>query len=73
MAHGFMGKILFVNLSNGEITEEKLEEKVYREYLGGYGLGAKIIYDRQKGGVDRDQESEIKTFRYRLPGAPSGE
>jgi aldehyde:ferredoxin oxidoreductase len=52
MAGGYMGKILFVNLSTGEMKEEMPDEKVCRDYIGGYGLGARIIYDRQKGGVD---------------------
>jgi aldehyde:ferredoxin oxidoreductase len=52
MLKGIMGKILFVNLSNGTITEEETDEQLYRDYLGGYGLGAKIIFGRQKGGVD---------------------
>lgn len=47
-----MGKILFVNLSTGEITEETPDESLYRDYLGGYGLAAKILYDRMKPGVD---------------------
>jgi len=29
-----------------------LDEKMGREFLGGYGLGAKILFDRQKAGVD---------------------
>jgi len=52
MAHGFMGKILWVDLSKGTITEEPLDEKMARDYLGGYGLGARILFDRQKPGVD---------------------
>ena len=52
MAGGYMGKILFVNLSNGEIREESPGESLYRNFLGGYGLGARLLYDRQKGGVD---------------------
>ena len=52
MVNGYMGKVLWVNLSTGEITEEQIEEKVYREYIGGYGLGAKILYDRMKPGAD---------------------
>ncbi len=52
MSGAYMGKILWVNLSTGEIKEEKLDEQLYRDFLGGYGLGAKILYDRQKGGVD---------------------
>src|SRR5512143_1581718 len=52
MAAGYMGRILFVNLSSGEIREEKPDEALLRDYLGGYGLGARILYSRMKGGVD---------------------
>ncbi len=52
MARGYMGKILFVNLSTGEIREEVPEESLYRDFVGGYGIGARLIYSRQKGGVD---------------------
>ena len=49
---GNMGKILFVDLSNGEIKVETPDETLYRDFIGGYGLGARIIYNRQPGGVD---------------------
>ncbi len=52
MTGGYMGKILFVDLSNGVIKEEALDEKMCRDYIGGYGIGAKILYSRQKAGVD---------------------
>ncbi len=52
MLYGYMGKLLFVNLSTGEITEETPEDSFYYDYIGGYGVGARILYDRQKGGVD---------------------
>ena len=52
MAHGFMGKILWVDLGTGKIHDEPLDEKMGREFLGGYGLGARIIFSRQKAGVD---------------------
>jgi aldehyde:ferredoxin oxidoreductase len=52
MAGGYMGKLLFVNLSTGKITEETPDEKLYRNFIGGYGIGARILYDRQKGEVD---------------------
>ncbi len=52
MLGGYTGKILWVNLSTGEIKEETPDEKLYLDYVGGYGLGAKIIFDRQKAGVD---------------------
>ena len=52
MAKGYMGKILFVDLSKGELKDEALDEKFCRDFIGGYGIGARIIYSRQKGGVD---------------------
>ncbi len=52
MIGGYMGKILFVNLSTRRIREETLEENLYRDFIGGYGIGARILYSRQKSGVD---------------------
>ncbi|MFC2072226.1 aldehyde ferredoxin oxidoreductase family protein [Chloroflexota bacterium] len=52
MAGGYMGKILFVNLSTGDIRVETPEENLYRNFIGGYGIGARILYSRQRGGVD---------------------
>ena len=52
MAGGYIGKVLFVDLTNRRLTAETPEEKTLRDFLGGYGLGARILYSRQKGGVD---------------------
>ena len=52
MAGGYVGKIGFVDLSNGEIREQELDEKLAREYIGGHGLGARILFEMQKGGID---------------------
>jgi aldehyde:ferredoxin oxidoreductase len=52
MAHGFMGKMLWVDLAKKQIKEEALDEKMGRDFLGGYGLGARILFSRQKAGVD---------------------
>src|SRR3989304_5541085 len=52
MAHGFMGKMLWVDLSKKQIKEEALDEKRARDFLGGYGLGARVLFSRQKAGVD---------------------
>ncbi len=43
--YGYMGKILRVNLTDRTATEEPLKPKVAREYIGGTGLGDRIIYD----------------------------
>ena len=52
MAGGYMGKLLWVDLSKGELKDEALDEKFCRDFIGGYGIGARIMYSRQKGGVD---------------------
>jgi aldehyde:ferredoxin oxidoreductase len=52
MSRGYMEKTLFVNLSTGELRDETFDEKIYRDFIGGYGIGARIIYSRQKAGVD---------------------
>ena len=52
MTGGYIGKVLFVDLSTGVIKEEALDEKICRDFIGGYGIGARMLYSRQKAGVD---------------------
>jgi aldehyde:ferredoxin oxidoreductase len=52
MARGYMGKILFVDVSTGRINAETPDEQLYRDFIGGYGVGARVIYSRQKAGAD---------------------
>lgn len=52
MTGGYMGRIGFVDLSTGEIREEKLDERIARSFIGGYGLGVRILFERQRGGID---------------------
>jgi aldehyde:ferredoxin oxidoreductase len=48
----YAGKMLFVNLSDGSIREETFAEQVYREFIGGNGLGIRVLYERMKACVD---------------------
>jgi aldehyde:ferredoxin oxidoreductase len=52
MLCGYAGKILFVDLSEGSIEEKTLPEETYRQFIGGYGLGIRILYERMKPGAD---------------------
>ncbi len=52
MISGYMGKILWVNLSTGEIKVETPDDSLYKDYIGGYGIGVKMLYDRMKPGAD---------------------
>ncbi|MBW1675441.1 MAG: aldehyde ferredoxin oxidoreductase family protein [Deltaproteobacteria bacterium] len=52
MSGGYTGRMGFVDLSRGEVREEQLDENLARDFIGGYGLGVRILYERQKGGVN---------------------
>ena len=52
MPRGYVGKMLWVNLSENELRDEILDQGICRQFVGGYGLGARILYDRQQPGVD---------------------
>ena len=72
MARGYMGKILNVDLSTGELTDETLDEALCRDFLGGYGIGAKLLYDRMEPGVDAlGPDNLLGFFTGPLTGSPS--
>ena len=50
---GFMGKILRVDLSARLVTEEIVDEKAARMFLGGTGLATKYLFDELAKGVDQ--------------------
>jgi aldehyde:ferredoxin oxidoreductase len=60
--NGYMGKMLWVDLSNKKITEEILDEKLCHTYIGGYGLGARILFERMKPGIDPLSPQNILGF-----------
>ncbi|MFX1513541.1 MAG: aldehyde ferredoxin oxidoreductase family protein [Promethearchaeota archaeon] len=52
MVFGFMGRILRINLTNGNITEEFPDEETIRKYLGGAGLATKYLIEEVPKGID---------------------
>jgi aldehyde:ferredoxin oxidoreductase len=52
MAGGYTGKMGFIDLTTGEIKTEKLDEKLARDFIGGQGIGVRILFERQKKGID---------------------
>ena len=46
MISGYAGKFLEVNLSTGKIKDVKFDDEVLKNYVGGRGLAAKILWDR---------------------------
>ena len=43
--NGYRGKILKVNLTSGATTVESLDDDLLRQFIGGAGLGARLLYD----------------------------
>ena len=62
MGGGYLGKVLSVDLSNHHIEVQELDESLYRDFLGGYGLGARYIYDHQEAGLDPFDASSVLGF-----------
>jgi len=68
---GYNGKMLSVNLTSGEITVERPDESLYRQYLGGYGIGARMLWDRTPKGVDAlGPDNMLGMFPGLLTGTP---
>jgi aldehyde:ferredoxin oxidoreductase len=49
---GYAGKLLFVDLTHAAIEEKQLSEELATQFLGGYGIGARTLYERMKKGAD---------------------
>ena len=53
-------RILRVDLTHGKITKETMEENLLRDYIGGIGIGVRIVYDEVPPGVDAlDPQSRL--------------
>ena len=71
-----MGRILRVDLTTEQITVEPLTPAVARMWLGGTGLGAKILYDEVPAGVEWDSPQNrliIADFRGQFDQTDVGE
>ena len=49
---GYAGRILHVDLAIGKTWTEPLKEEYARKYIGGIGLGMRLLIDYSKPGVD---------------------
>jgi len=49
---GYAGRILHVDLTSGKIWTEPLKEELAKKYIGGIGLGMRLLLDHSKPGVD---------------------
>lgn len=49
---GFEGKMLEIDLSKGSISNSTVSKDIVRKFIGGSGLGAKLMFDRVDPKVD---------------------
>lgn len=52
MSKSYIGKLARINLSTGEIKVEKLDVDLAKKFIGGRGLGTKMLYDEGVATVD---------------------
>lgn len=62
MKYGYFGKILRVNLSNGDIKTEELDISTAKKYVGGRGLGTKLMMDEVGAEVEPLSEENKLMF-----------
>jgi aldehyde:ferredoxin oxidoreductase len=48
---GYMDAVLRVDLTGKRVAKERLDEEIYKMYIGGVGLGIKILYDEVAPGT----------------------
>ena len=49
---GYAGRILHVDLTTGKIETKPLKEELAKKYIGGIGLGFRLLMDNSKPGTD---------------------
>ncbi|MBN1346419.1 MAG: aldehyde ferredoxin oxidoreductase family protein [Phycisphaerae bacterium] len=50
--NGYMGRMLWVDLTAGTIEPMPLDGELREKYVGGYGIGARILVDKIPAGAD---------------------
>ena len=59
---GWMGNVLDVNLTTGEVSTKPLDMELARQYLGGRGLGARMLWDEVGPEVDALSPANVLIF-----------
>jgi len=75
MNEAYAGKILRVNLSTGEMSEDFVDPKILREFVGGHGVAIRMLYDAISPSVQPLDPENVLIFASgplagtRVPGA----
>lgn len=58
--YGYTNRVIRVDLSKGKVTKEELKEDTIHNYIGGIGIGVRVVYDEVPPGVDAlDPENRL--------------
>jgi len=60
--HGWMGTILWVDLTSGKIEKEPLSDRLRLNYIGGRGINSRILYDSVGPEVDALSPENVIIF-----------
>ena len=60
--HGWTGKTVIIDLTEGKITETKSDLSTLNSYIGGRGLGVKLYYDLITPDIDPLSQDNILIF-----------
>jgi len=60
--YGYLGKIARIDLTSGKVWTEALKEDFARQYIGGKGFGAKILYEELTPKADPYEPSNLLIF-----------
>ncbi len=60
--NGWMGKILEVDLTTATVSERALDMEMARLYLGGRGLGVRLLWDEVGPGIDSLSPENVLLF-----------
>ena len=67
--YGAWGKLLCVDLTQGKLWDEEIDELTFRQYIGGTGLGMKYLFEKVSPKLDW---SDAKNILFVAPGPFGG-
>jgi aldehyde:ferredoxin oxidoreductase len=60
--YGYAGNLLEINLDRGQVSTKELPPELARQYLGGIGFNARIVYDQVPAGTDALAPENVLVF-----------
>ncbi|TFF90979.1 MAG: aldehyde ferredoxin oxidoreductase, partial [Promethearchaeota archaeon] len=59
---GYTGNIIKINLTEDKIIRDKITDQFCEDYIGGYGFGAKILWDELEPAIDPLSPENVLVF-----------